>query len=158
VLRPHSTLELGVGSGKNLSFLSSGFRIGFDVSMEMLKSARKRCPDARFVLGDAHHLPVKDASVDLCVLCYCLRGIAKPLEVVKEALRVASRVIVIDYNRPGFLPRWIWDGVIERIGAMIFGSRNLDFGAIGRLGSKAKVMDFYGSLYRVLIIDGAGDA
>lgn len=151
-LKPRSLLEIGVGSGKNMGLMTCPFRVGVDISLEMLEFAHKEFRDVGLVAGDAARLPMKDASFELCLFCYVLRGLARPAEAVKEALRVSARVVIIDYDRPVFIPRFIWDGVIARIGRAIYGSRDLDFASIEKLGANKEVIMYYGGLFRVVIL------
>ncbi|MGD9140881.1 MAG: methyltransferase domain-containing protein [bacterium] len=147
-----SLLEIGVGSGKNMRLMASAFRVGVDNSLDMLEFTRRKFGDVRLVAGDAVRLPVKDASFDLAVFCYVLRGLASPAEAVREALRVSARVVIVDYDRPGFIPRLVWSGVISRIGGALYGSRDLDFASIEKLGASKEVFRYYGGLFRVVIL------
>ena len=147
-----SLLEIGVGSGKNLGLLAAPVRVGVDLSLDMLQYARSRCLGVRLVAGDALRLPLKDGSFDTSVFCYVLRGLKSPVEAVKEALRVSSRVVIVDYDRPRFVPAFIWDGVINRFGGRVYGSRDLDYESIENLGASKEVLRYYGGLYRVVIL------
>jgi ubiquinone/menaquinone biosynthesis C-methylase UbiE len=153
-----SFLEIGAGSGKNFGLLTSPVKIGVDVSEKMLRYAGSAFPGVILIMGDAHSLPLQGACVDVAMFSYCLRGLARPAAAVKEALRVSSTVIIVDYNRPAFVPRAVWEKVINRFGWAVFGSRDLDFDALERLGASSEVTDLYGGLYRVIILRGAGFA
>ncbi len=85
-------LELGCGSGILLGQLKarSRFAVGFDVSPDMMRSARSL--GAPLVTGNGSVLPFKDASFDL-VSC---RGVLHHLPDVPAALREIHRVL-----RPG---------------------------------------------------------
>lgn len=74
-------LEIGVGTGRFLSQVAAPHRLGVDPSPRMLEVARARAladaeapgqaiahlPPMELILGDAHALPVRDASVDVVV-------------------------------------------------------------------------------------------
>ena len=153
-----SLLEIGAGSGKNFAVLDSALAVGLDRSAPMLHHARRRFPAMTPLIGDAHMLPFRDACVGVAIFSYCLRGLARPVAAVKEALRVASEVIIMDYNRPRYTPAVIWDLVVNRLGRRVFGSRDLDYDALERLGNSCRSTDLYGGLYRVLVLKGAGNA
>jgi ubiquinone/menaquinone biosynthesis C-methylase UbiE len=152
-LEPASLLEIGVGSGKNLSLLAAPVRFGVDTSLDMLEFTRARFRDVGLVAGDAMRLPMKDGSFDMSVFCYVLRGLRSPVEAVKEALRVSSRVVIVDYDRPFFIPSFIWDNVINWFGRTLYGSRDLDYETIEKLGASKEVLRYYGGLYRVIILE-----
>lgn len=151
-VKSSSLLEIGIGSGKNVSLLASPVCVGVDTSLDMLEFTRDRFRDVRLVVGDAMRLPMKDGAFDVTVLCYVLRGLASPADAVSEALRVSSRVVIVDYDRPRFIPRLIWDNVINGLGRVVYGSRDLDFAAIEKLGASKEVLRYYGGLYRVVIL------
>jgi len=148
-------LEIGAGSGKSFKVTDSRFKIGLDRSPSMLRHARTRFPDTRLVIGDAHMLPFRDACVGVSVFSYCLRGLIGPADAVKEALRVSSEVIIIDYAKPRIMPSVLWEKVINWFGWKVFGSRDLDYDSLERLGSSSRVRYLYGGLYRVIVLKGA---
>ena len=113
---PDSFLEIGAGSGKNFALVNSGLKIGLERSLTMLRYARKRFPEMIPVIGDAHMLPFRDACVCASVFSYCLRGLSRPLDAVREALRVSSEVIIIDYSRPHRMPKAVWEKLVGRFG------------------------------------------
>jgi ubiquinone/menaquinone biosynthesis C-methylase UbiE len=151
-VRSASLLEIGIGSGKNMEILVAPVRVGVDTSLDMLMYTRRRFRDVGLVAGDAMCLPIKDGSFEVSVFCYVLRGLANPAAAVREALRVSSRVVILDYDRPAFIPRFIWHGLIYRVGGAIYGSRDVDFAAIEKLGASKQVFMYYGGLFRVVIL------
>ena len=153
-----SLLEIGAGSGKNFGLVDSALALGLDRSEPMLRHARRRFAAMTPLIGDAHMLPFRDACVGVAIFSYCLRGLARPVAAVKEALRVASEVVIMDYNRPRFMPRAVWELVLNRFGWTIFGSRDVDYAALEHLGRSSRSTDLYGGLYRVLVLKGAGNA
>jgi len=155
-LEPSSLLEIGIGSGKNMKLLVSPLRVGVDTSREMLKYTKSTYRDVKVIIGDAAHLPVRDVIFEVSVFCYVLRGLRKPLDAVREALRVSSKVIIIDYDRPYLLPRVVWDKVINRFSYAVYGSRDLDFAALEELGASKRVFKYYCGLYRVIELEAAG--
>jgi demethylmenaquinone methyltransferase/2-methoxy-6-polyprenyl-1,4-benzoquinol methylase len=149
-----SFLEIGAGSGKNFAILNSALKIGLDRSSLMLRYAKKRFPHIMAVVGDAHNLPFRDACVSVSVFSYCLRGLSRPMEAVKEAMRVSAEVIIIDYGKPHHVPAAVWERVFNWFGRKIFGSRDIDYDALERLGAERRTIDFHGGLYRVLVLRG----
>jgi ubiquinone/menaquinone biosynthesis C-methylase UbiE len=132
--------------------------IGLDASATMLEFARRRAPDVIAVAGDAHRLPFRDGSVEVSFFSYCLRGLARPLDAVREALRVSSRVIIIDYNKPALMPEFLWKRVVNKFGYAVFGSKDIDFESLERLAARRQVSDLYGGLYKLMVLEGAGNA
>jgi ubiquinone/menaquinone biosynthesis C-methylase UbiE len=157
-VRASPFLEIGAGSGKNFAIVDSRAKIGLERSLTMLRYAKRRFPTIMLVIGDAHMLPFRDACVGVSVFSYCLRGLSRPMDAVKEALRVSSEVIIIDYDRPHAMPGAIWEQVFNRFGWMVFGSRDLDYNALEQLGVSSRSEELYGGLYRVLVLRGDADA
>ena len=157
-LAADSFLEVGAGTGKSFRHVKSGLMIGLDASVTMLESARKRAPGLIAVAGDAHRLPFRDGSVEVCLFSYCLRGLARPPDAVREALRVSSRVIIVDYSKPALMPDLIWKRVVNRLSYSVFGSRDIDFESLERLAARGQVSELYDGLYRLMVLEGVGDA
>lgn len=147
-----SLVEVGIGSGKNMGLLVSPVRVGVDTSVDMLEHTRSKFHDVRLIVGDAVSLPLKSGSFDVSVFCYALRGFKRPLDAIREGLRVSSRVVIVDYDRPYFVPRFVWERIVNRLGHALYGSRDLDFAAIEELGATREVLRYYGGLYRVIIL------
>lgn len=103
-------------------------------------------------------LPFRDACIGVSVFSYCLRGLTRPADAVKEAMRVSSEVIIIDYNKPHMMPGMIWKRFIGWFGWKVFGSKDLDYGALERLGFTTRDWDLYGGLYKVIVLKGAVNA
>jgi len=156
-LRPATLLEVGIGSGRCLDHIRADFVVGVDISEPMLTFLRRRRCGIGLVIADAHGLPFKQASFDVTIFCYCLAGLARPIEAVRQALATSSRVIIIDYNRPRIMPRLIWRWIVRGVGGLIFGSSDIDFDALVRLG-RARTTDFYLGLYRVVFLVGVCNA
>ncbi len=96
-LAPGRILDAGCGTGIFTSALR-GDVLGVDQSSAMLEIARKRCPGARFVLGDALELPFEDGSFDL-VFSSHFYGHLRPKErarFLRQAGRVADSLVVVE--------------------------------------------------------------
>ena len=103
-------LEVGVGSGLNLSFYSKNVTklYGLDASAELLAKARRRTRDARFpvqlIKGDASRLPIASASVDSVVMTWTLCSIADPPTALREMRRVLKNDGVLIFVEHGLGP------------------------------------------------------
>lgn len=97
-----SVLDVGCGPGWNLEhFKKFGPKIGdykgIDYSEYMIIGALSKYPDANFEVGDCRKLEETDASWDVVILQDVLEhtnGYEKP---VKEALRVASKRVIVTF-------------------------------------------------------------
>ncbi len=87
---PGLTLDAACGTGRYAAYLAArGHRvIGVDGSQEMLLRARGRVPQARFVLGDLHGLPLPDDAVDVVVCALALAHVPALEPVMGEFARV----------------------------------------------------------------------
>jgi ubiquinone/menaquinone biosynthesis C-methylase UbiE len=157
-LAVESFLEIGAGSGKSFRHVRSGLMIGLDSSVTMLEFARRRVPELVAVVGDAHRLPFREGSVEVSFFSYCLRGLARPLDAVREALRVSRKVVIVDYCKPALMPEILWKRVVNKFGHAVFGSRDIDFESLERLAGRGQVSELYGGLYKVMVLEGVGDA
>lgn len=105
--RGNALLELGCGSGTQArALLARGFNVvALDLALEATRIARETVAEAGGTLavvnGDAERLPVKDASVDACVLglllhhFHVLDGVAAE---VARVVRPGGIVVAIDVN------------------------------------------------------------
>ncbi|MEM2925780.1 MAG: class I SAM-dependent methyltransferase [Methanocellales archaeon] len=64
-------LEIGVGSGKNISFYGEGKFVAFDISEKMISraKARKRAKDkaVELLIADVKFMPFKDEAFDVII-------------------------------------------------------------------------------------------
>jgi ubiquinone/menaquinone biosynthesis C-methylase UbiE len=83
-------LDVGCGTGMLLGSLGKRARIlvGADISAKMLRTARKRAPNAFLVLADADNLPFADRSFDIAVSVTLLQNMPDPNRTVREMARV----------------------------------------------------------------------
>jgi demethylmenaquinone methyltransferase/2-methoxy-6-polyprenyl-1,4-benzoquinol methylase len=73
--------------------------VGLDFSQEMLK----RAGPGRFAAGDAIHLPLQDASVDVVTIAFGLRNLPEPgqgLLEFRRVLRPGGRLVVCEFSTP----------------------------------------------------------
>ncbi len=102
------TLEVGVGTGRNLGLYPAGVELtGIDVSANMLTRAKRVAAaddiDASLELADVHELPYVDGSFDTvtatCVFC----SVADPIAGLTEVGRVVrpdGHVLLLEHVRP----------------------------------------------------------
>jgi ubiquinone/menaquinone biosynthesis C-methylase UbiE len=97
-------VEVGAGTGNFLAlFEQAGARVALDLTPEMLRVGRRRHPAIEAVCCDGAHLPLPDASVDLCCSAQALHHMKEPLPIVSEMRRVtkpAGRILLVDQLAP----------------------------------------------------------
>jgi SAM-dependent methyltransferase len=91
-----SVIEVGCGTGHFTRWveIAAAWAFGVDLSLSMLAQARRH-GSRRLVAGDAHTLPLPDASCDAALLVTTLEFVDRPAAVLREAARVARRGLVI---------------------------------------------------------------
>ncbi len=98
--RQQKLLEVGCGPGRFLQFFwESGFDVsGLDASPAMLELARERLGHrAELHLGQAEHLPFGDNEFDVVALLTLLEFCPNPDQILREALRVARKAILVTF-------------------------------------------------------------
>lgn len=115
-----TVLDLGCGSGSDLAAFAAvtgrmGRVIGIDSDAEAIVEANKRVADAAEIevaVGDVHHLPLPDGSVDRVHTDRVVQHVERPASVVGEAARVLAPggvgafaepdwdTLVVDYPEP----------------------------------------------------------
>ena len=99
-----TVLDVGSGDGFMLSVIkASGFPtfdrfIMLDISLQMLKIAKKRHQEALFVNASSSRLPFKNNSIDLITVNSVLHHLPDPTEFFIEARRVLKKGGVIFIN------------------------------------------------------------
>ena len=96
--RGRSILEIGCATGLLTEmFYHAGFDVtGIDSSSQMLVAARERMQGrADLHLGNAERLPFEDNQFDFVSVGSVLEHVDEPELVLSEALRVASRAVVV---------------------------------------------------------------
>ncbi|MDI3497850.1 class I SAM-dependent methyltransferase [Archaeoglobus sp.] len=83
------SVEVGVGTGR---FAVIGIDVGVDVSLQMLRIAKKRGVEC--VAGDAAHLPFKDKSFRSAYLIFTLCFLDEPIKALMEIKRVLEGTLV----------------------------------------------------------------
>jgi ubiquinone/menaquinone biosynthesis C-methylase UbiE len=102
-----TTLEVAVGTGKNLDYYPSGCRpIGVDVSGGMLRVARKRAlrssRNVPFLLMDAENLAFQAKSFDTVVSSLSICTFPNPVAALQEMARVCrpeGKILLLEHGR-----------------------------------------------------------
>jgi ubiquinone/menaquinone biosynthesis C-methylase UbiE len=112
------TLEVGVGTGRNLSSYPDGVEVtGIDISEGMLSRARRRAArlpiPVRLQQADVEQLPFPDDSFDTvtatCVFC-SVEDPVRGFEEVRRVVKPAGQVLLLEHVRPrGRLLGWLAD-------------------------------------------------
>jgi phosphatidylethanolamine/phosphatidyl-N-methylethanolamine N-methyltransferase len=99
-------LDLGIGTGQSLLFYPrKGRVIGIDLSDGMLREARKKVREhdlshVTLVQANALQLPFPDDCFDHVFISHVISVVSDPVQLVKEAQRVAkpdARIIVLNH-------------------------------------------------------------
>jgi len=86
-----TVVDVGCGTGMLLSKLKGArLVVGVDVSLKMLRIAKKRAGPSLLLLADADRLPFKDESFDAAVSVTLLQNMPNPAETVRELARVVK--------------------------------------------------------------------
>ena len=90
--QPQAILEIGCGSGAQLTFLQQRYPqarlVGVDRSSEQLETARQRTKNIELVLTNAEKMPFPDASFDMVCLYWVLEHVSQPEPILSEINRV----------------------------------------------------------------------
>jgi SAM-dependent methyltransferase len=114
-----SLLDVGCGTGHTTAWLATrDLRVfGLERAPAMLGQMRAVHERIPAILGDAHHLPVRDRAVDLTLLLTTLEFLEQPLVALLETVRVSRRGVLLVV-----LNRWSAGGLSRRIGPQARGS------------------------------------
>ncbi|MBS2032497.1 MAG: class I SAM-dependent methyltransferase [Deltaproteobacteria bacterium] len=119
------TLDLGCGTGRNLSLMPPGARaVGVDPEVASLERARKRAPNAMLVRASAHALPFRDGAFDtvLCGLVLC--SIPDANQGLAEASRVLApngQLRALEHVRGKGAMGWVQDQILPAWKAVMGG-------------------------------------
>jgi ubiquinone/menaquinone biosynthesis C-methylase UbiE len=116
------TLDLGCGTGRNLTLLPAGVRaIGVDPAFDSLRKARRRAPATPLVCGSAEALPFRAETFDtvVCGLVLCsVPDLARGLAEIRRVLRSGGTLRALEHVRSArpwkarfqdwIQPAWTW--------------------------------------------------
>jgi ubiquinone/menaquinone biosynthesis C-methylase UbiE len=102
-------LEVGVGTGKNLSYYPQNVKItAIDLSPRMLEKARKKASDLGLAVDfremDAQHLKFPDRSFDTVFATFVFCSVPNPvlgLEELRRVCKTGGRLLLLEHMRPG---------------------------------------------------------
>ena len=135
--RPHRILDVATGTGDLAIEMARRIRgvqvLGVDLSEGMLDVARRKVTarglDGRVVLdaGDAEHLHVADASVDVATVAFGVRNFGDldaGLREMARTIKPGGKVVVLEFSRPrNRLFRALYEfytyKILPRIGGMV---------------------------------------
>lgn len=136
---PHAqgdVIEIGIGSGLNLPFYSSGVRriYGVDPSAELQRFASKRAStvpfEVTFLRQSAEEpMPFEDSSIDTIVMTWSLCSIPNPaaaLLQMKRVLKPEGRMFFIEHGRSADPKEEVWQDRITPLWKAIGGGCHLN--------------------------------
>lgn len=117
IKKKEKVLDLGCGDGLNVNILYKlGVKniFGVDISPNLIKSAGKLTPKAKFYLASAEKLPFKDETFDVVLVDSVFHHFMKydkAINEIKRVLKKKGRLCFIEPHRS--LIRSIYDSVCE---------------------------------------------
>ena len=100
------TLEVGIGTGKNIEHYPTGVELtGIDFSEKMLERARKKAedhPTVRLFLMDAQNMSFENNSFDTVVTSCVFCSVPDPVQGLKEIKRVCKsggKILMLEHVR-----------------------------------------------------------
>ena len=87
-------LDVATGTGIMLEPFCNG--VGLDISRVMVKEAKRKHYDREFLVADAHHLPFHNGAFEVALSCLAFLWFENHEQVLREMLRVAERVYVVE--------------------------------------------------------------
>jgi ubiquinone/menaquinone biosynthesis C-methylase UbiE len=103
-------LEVGCGAGNVLEAVPAGRLTGFDLSMTMMRKARRRLRSrtSRLALANAEAIPLPDNSYDKLLCSDVLEHCRNPAIVIDEICRVAKpgAAVVLSVPNEGLIRRF----------------------------------------------------
>ena len=100
-------LDVATGTGDVLLEIKKRFDnpklIGIDLSLDMLKIAKRKVEGAHFVCAPAEHLPFNDNVFDGVVIAFGLRNVVDRVSALfefKRVLKSGGKLVILEFNRP----------------------------------------------------------
>ncbi len=100
-------IDVATGTGDVLLEIKKQNRdaelFGVDLSLKMLKIAKKKVEYGMFVCSPAENLPFKNDTFDGVIIAYGLRNVVDRVSALfefKRVLKRKGRVVVLEFNRP----------------------------------------------------------
>jgi SAM-dependent methyltransferase len=101
-------LEVGCGNGDLLNSVNPGYGVGLDISEELIKIARNKYPNYKFIVSDAENIEFgeKFDYVIVSDLIGFLLDIQNALKNIKKVCNDKTRIIINSYN-------YLWEPVLK---------------------------------------------
>jgi CsoR family transcriptional regulator, copper-sensing transcriptional repressor len=103
-------LEIGTGTGAFIPVLNAlapaARLVSADFAYAMISQAQKRCPDARLLQTDVHHLPLVSAAIDLVICHNSFPHFAHKRQALGEIARVlrpGGKLLILHNNSREFV-------------------------------------------------------
>lgn len=117
-------LEVGVGTGKNMTYYSAGLQItGIDLAPGMLARARERATalslDVQLFLGDVQTLDFADNAFDTVVSTFVFCSVPNPVLGLREIHRVVKpggQVLLLEHVRS---ERLLWGALMDFLNPLV---------------------------------------
>lgn len=99
-VQPQSILEIGCGEGFVLDYLVKRHPelsyTGVDLSAEAVRMARRiTAPGIDYICADGREIPLPDKQFDLVIVSEVLEHVARPDQVLAEALRLSNPHVLV---------------------------------------------------------------
>lgn len=111
-------LDLGCNDGHYAEHCRCVDYVGLDLSISLLKRARKSKQDAHFILGDACYLPFQTMRFDCVLLSEVFEHIEDKRSVFRESVRVlkinGELLVTVPYGNKTEM--YIWRPILEKYG------------------------------------------
>ena len=129
-------VEIGIGSGLNLPFYSSGVQhiYGVEPSAELQRIAHRRAVErpapVEFLKQSAEDpLPLASASIDTVIVTWTICSIPNPAKALQEMRRVlkpSGRLIFVEHGRSPDFPVTVWQDRLTPVWRRIAGGCHLN--------------------------------
>jgi len=100
--KPMLILDYGCGAGWLSAFLKrNGFEVvGIDISVNLLRKAKRTCHEAEFIVCDAEEMPFKDVAVDFVVGAAILHhlNLERSCKEIKRVVKNKSKFVFLEPN------------------------------------------------------------
>lgn len=98
-------LEIGAGTGKNISFYGEGNYVAFDISEKMISRAKVRSEgrSVELLIADAEYMPFKEGVFDTIFAAFTFCSVENPVNGLREARRVlkdGGRAFFLEHMLP----------------------------------------------------------
>lgn len=121
-----TVLDLCTGTGDIAGLISKKHKCditGLDFSVEMLKIAKKRYPNIKFIEGDCTNLPFENNSFDFVIISFGLRNIDdynKAIEEIYRVLKTNGKFIHLDFGKRNPIANLIYNFIIPKLVSIFY--------------------------------------